>query len=683
MPRQEIEKSFFSGAVVCARLLCLLLPSLLFAQQDSLKWGEVPRADLEMAAFPEDSNAAAVILGDLGAVSFDNRGMIFTRHRRIKILSNAGFHWGNFAIPFFAKNWLQQVSHVQGQTLRLAADGSIACDTLDQKSIFDEDVDGEYRRIRFTLPGISPGAVVEYRYQVVSKNYAFLHDWEFQTSEPTRYSEFCAEIPNRLEYVMVHQGISAFDVEESRSGLWLTLGPQYGQITAGRTLPDMLTSTVHCWGMRNMPALRAEPFMTTPDDFSARIRFQLSKITRLGESKLEFMNSWEKVAEELMKAKRFGQQIARHDALRRQAEKLILALETPEEKMRAIYDYVRSTMTWNGKRGIYADEDLDKAFKARRGGGPEIALMLTAMLRFAGLEAHPALISTRDNGKIVRLYSIATQFNHVLTYVKLGDREHLLDATDRLRPYDLLPVAALNEAGWVVDAKNPKWIDIPNTGSFQRQIVVIANLAADGSISGHFLSSAGGYHGLFERDTLRHKKENDYIRDRWLGDLADARLDSFKISNRDSTSKPLMIDAFFSSPNHAQVAGDKIYFNPLFFGRSQENPFKRAKRTFPVDFAYTSALTYTLNLALPDGCVIEELPKNMAIKLPNDDAQFQRLAQVEDNQLQFMSQFVLRKPRFEPEEYERLREFYDRVVAAQAELVVLKRSAATAAAKKN
>ncbi|MDZ7362991.1 MAG: hypothetical protein ONB46_20065 [candidate division KSB1 bacterium] len=51
----------------------LLLPAVLWAQPESIKWGEVPRADLEMKVFPDDTNAAAVILGDVGNVYFNER----------------------------------------------------------------------------------------------------------------------------------------------------------------------------------------------------------------------------------------------------------------------------------------------------------------------------------------------------------------------------------------------------------------------------------------------------------------------------------------------------------------------------------------------------------------------------------------------------------------------------------
>jgi hypothetical protein len=119
----------------------------------------------------------------------------------------------------------------------------------------------------------------------------------------------------------------------------------------------------------------------------------------------------------------------------------------------------------------------------------------------------------------------------------------------------------------------------------------------------------------------------------------------------------------------------------VFFGRQKENPFKLQERTFPVDFAYGRKLAYTLNLTLPEGYGVQELPQNLMISLPNDGAQFRRLCKAEGNQLQFTCQMGIKKLLFEPKEYQALREFYDRIVAAHAEQIVLRRGAAIAVKK--
>ncbi len=645
-------------------LLFGLWPLLLFSQEHSVKWGEIPRANLEMTTFAEDSNAKALILEDIGKVTFDAEfNMIFERHRRVKILSQGGYDdWGTVTIPYYAVDRWEQVRNIEGQTFSLAEDGSVRRTKLESKP-FDEDMDGRYRMKRFTFPALTPGCVVEYRYKKTSQGGQFLEEWDFQNSEPTLWSEFSTEIPEFYQYVMVYQQIPGFYVEESQVDMWPV-------IKVGGQTPRMVSSR---WALHNVPALRDEPFITTLEDYRSRIRFQLAKFSWQG-MVTPYMDTWEKLAEQLMDSDYFGRQIERHKILRQQAETVAAGLADPVQKVQAIYDYVHTTMTWNGINGIYVDEDLDKAFKARRGGCPEIALMLTGMLRFAGLEAYPVLISTRSHGRVVDLYPILTQFNYVLTHVKVGAREYLLDATDPLRPHTILPVAALNQVGWMVDKKNLRWVNIVSPGFFINHTIVSAALNEDGSISGWLESSDEGYSGLFDRHTLEDKKEEEYIKDGWLKNFTGARLDSFKISNRDSIGVPLITKAYFSSSDYVQIAGDNLYINPVFFGRQDENPLKLPKRTFPVDYAYGRKLTYQLNLMLPEGYTVLEAPKNVVVNLPNNSCQFKRLIQVTGNIMQIVSQLVIDKTRFQPSEYNKLREFYDRIVAVHAEQVVLKRN---------
>lgn len=684
MPSHHFLRVRSRGAIGCSRRfnhnatrMCALSVALLFlafgemplpAQDKPMKWGEVPRADLEMKSFPADSNASAVILCDFGEVSFDTEYELnFWRHRRIKILSPAGFKWGEVFLTYRAKDRSQRINDLEGFTFILAADGNVRREKLDKKSIFEEKVDDEHRRIRFALPALVPGAVVEYRYRVHSKYAVYLPNWSFQDSEPTRWSELRVEIPSVFNYVLVHQEISKFDVHESGERPFTTSGS------------TRLKAMYHRWVMKDLPALREEPFMTTVEDYCAQMRFQLASIRPPGTGMEEkVMHTWEELAAELLDADNFGRQIDRHGVLREQASALTAGMSDPEAQMRRIYDYVRTTMSWDGTRGFVTDVSLDQAWRARRGGGPEIALMLTGMLRAAGLEAHPVLISTRDNGRVIDVYSLLSQFDHVLTHVRIGTKEYLLDATDPLRPFDLLPVAALNQVGWLVKAKHPQWVSIVNPGTYFRETLVDAALAADGTLTGSFSASGRGYSALFDRHSLRDgKKEEDFLQDGWLNGLAGAQLDSFAISNRDSSEAPLLAQAQFTSAEHTHVAGDNLYFNPMFFGRTEANPLRNPQRTFPVDFAYGRVQLYTINLRLPSDCAVQDLPGNISVDLAGGGAKFLRAMEVNGSHLQMISQIVIRKVRFHPQEYKALRDFYDRIVAAHAQQVVLKRVTAT------
>jgi hypothetical protein len=447
------------------------------------------------------------------------------------------------------------------------------------------------------------------------------------------------------------------------------------------------------WVMQEVPALRREPFMTTPEDFRAKIRFELAEIAQPSAREVQVtyqgemfdipttqvpvtpvMTSWEQLAEELMDSKRFGKQIGQHRKVRDQARVVVDRLADPQQKMQAIYDYLRTTMVWTGQHGVSLERDLDKALTARSADSPEIALLLVSMLREAGFDAHPVLISTRSHGQVLPLYPLLSQFNDVLAYVEIDSVVHVLDATDPLRPHTLLPLEALNGKGFLVRHPNPTWVSIHPAEHYRQQRFLNATLDASGHLTGKIQASDGGYSALENRRALKEAETPEaFVRETLLDGLDGALVVSATVTNEETVTEQLKTEAAFSAPAYAQVAGDFIYFNPTPLGRLGENPLRLPERTFPVDLAYPRQQVYTFQLKLPEGYAVEEMPRSVRILLPDGGGLYQRLIQDQGDALSAQSQFVIEQSVFEPEHYEQLRSFFEQIVAAEAEQVVLRR----------
>lgn len=620
-------------------------------------WGDVPPRQLEMDTFPADSNASAVILSDVGEVSFDTRGrVVYRRHRRIKILTEGGYDWGTVELTYRAENRMERIEDIDGQTFTRSEDGEVERHELDGDDIFEEDVDGTYERKRFTLPALEPGAVIEYRYRRRSKNPILIPEWSFQTSEPTLWSEYQIEIPNRFRYVRIATGSPDFHIEEHQA------------------VPGPWNQAMHHrWVMTDVPALREEPFMTTPEDYRARMAFQLKSYRTARGTEETFMSSWAELAEELLDRSDFGGQLDAGGDVRTRAELVVGAARDSLAKMKAIYDYVRTKVAWDGTRGFIPDRDVDEVLEAQSGSGPEIALLLVAMLRNVGLEAHPVLVSTRDHGLLQPIYPYLGQFNHVIVYVKTGDTPHLLDATDPYRPYTLLPVPVLNGRGWMVTEDGGAWLRIPRP-LYRRRVNVAGTLSADGTIEAEVRTIDTQYSAQERRRSLREKEEEAFVRDVLLDGMGGVSVLSHGIENAASLEESLTSSVTFRAPAYAQAAGDFLYVNPTVLDRTEENPLRAPRRTFPVDLAYPRDLTYALALQLPKGFAVQEMPENVQVQLPDEGGFFQRLLQVRNGLLTLRARWVIAKTRFEPEYYEPLRAFYERVVAAQAEQIVLQRT---------
>ena len=105
----------------------------------------------------------------------------------------------------------------------------------------------------------------------------------------------------------------------------------------------------------------------------------------------------------------------------------------------------------------------------------------------------------------------------------------------------------------------------------------------------------------------------------------------------------------------------------------EKNPFISADRNYPVELPYVFDDVFVLNMEIPEGYEVEELPKSVRIKLNETDGIFEYLIQKNENTIQFKNVLNIKKATFAPEDYNTLRDFYAYVVKKQAEQIVFKK----------
>jgi hypothetical protein len=149
-----------------------------------------------------------------------------------------------------------------------------------------------------------------------------------------------------------------------------------------------------------------------------------------------------------------------------------------------------------------------------------------------------------------------------------------------------------------------------------------------------------------------------------------AKISNTALLNTDSLELPLGLSCNFEMPLGDD---DLLYINPMMGEATAANPFKSQQRLYPVEMPATFDELYTLNMAIPAGYEVDELPKSAVVKFNEDEGLFQYLVGKSDNVIQLRSRIVLRKAYFPPEEYESLRDFFDLIVKKQSEQIVLKK----------
>lgn len=647
---------------VAGLLLFLFSPAQKgIAQPPPIEWGKISPDVLSLRDYPPDSSATAVILAEYSTIEFDAQFRpVLDRHRRIKILKPSAYDtWGTVTLAGYAD--VSDISKVEGQTFNLDARGRIETIRVDKKSIFSQKSSAGYREIRFTLPALQPGSVIEYRYRVTYEHPIYLPTWTIQYAEPTLFSEFRMEIPEVINFAFIIQGHPLFEVDES---IPYTRFREKG--------------VIHRWVIRDVPSLRDEPFITTAADYAASVRFQIHSVRVNGRYE-PFVGDWSELAETLMDSPSFGGQIGGDRELRRQAESVVAGLDDVSEtaRMKALYDHVRASMSWNGGRGYFPSEKLGASWKNLSADVAGMNLTLIALLREAGLEASPVLLSTRDNGRITQRYPLLQQFDYLITHVEADGESYLLDPTDRGRPMNLLPFRALSGIGWLVECDGAhRWIKVGTEERFDQTATIIGRLDPSGAVAGTLHASFAGYGALEARALLDEADdERAIVRSLVLGDQPDAEIDTTLIRNREDIESALVVELAFRAPQAGQSAGDMLFLNPTLVGRMEENPLRAETRAFPVDFGYPSRSVYSLVLALPEGYSVVEGPTNRKLKLRDGSATLTRFVEQSDSVFTLRTVVERQRSVYEPSDYAELRAFYERVVATDAEQIVLKRSA--------
>jgi len=116
-----------------------------------------------------------------------------------------------------------------------------------------------------------------------------------------------------------------------------------------------------------------------------------------------------------------------------------------------------------------------------------------------------------------------------------------------------------------------------------------------------------------------------------------------------------------------------LYFNPFFGDVLRENPFHAADRKYPVEMTHTTDDLYLLNLEIPAGYVVEELPKSARVAFNGDQGQFEYMVAKQDNLIQMRCHIKLNRANFPADDYASLRDFYGYIVKKENEQIVLKK----------
>ena len=648
-----------------------------YAQESPyVKFGKVTPEALQQKVYPIDSAANAVVLSDIGeaAIEGNSKGwfsVLTTRHKVVHILNKSGYDQADVEVSLYTNGSDEEtLIDVKAVTYNLE-NGKIVESKLERSNIFTEKKDKNRIIKKFTLPNVKVGSIIEYQYKVSSDYISNIDPWWFQGSAPRLWSEFQFSVPQFFSYTFVSHGYLKTFLSDKKDRVSQFVVRDQNGTSATESYSFSSGVTDYRWVMKDVPELKPESFTSTLENHVAKIEFQLVSQNDPLRPK-DYRNSWTSFTKELLEADYFGTQIKGSNGWLSDDMKLILAgAKTDGEKARKIYQFVRDEFTCTDYARTSTDQSVKSVFKARKGTISEINLLLTAMLRYAGIQADPVLLSQTNRGYVYDIYPMISRFNYVITQAHVEGKPVYLDGThNRLGFGKLLPACYNGHARVVNEEATPIYLSADSLQE-RNTTALFLNSGTNSLWSGKLNYNPGYYESYLLRDRIKEKGNETFFKEVQKDFGSDITIIKGQIDSLTNYDNPISISYELDyNPEKANI----LYINPMFAEGYKKNPFKSEERLYPVEMPYTMDETFILNMEIPAGYEVDELPKQMLAKYDEEGTSFfEYRIQKSDNMISLRSRIKLVRAYYEPDEYAGLREFFNLVVKKHNEQIVFKK----------
>jgi hypothetical protein len=293
---------------------------------------------------------------------------------------------------------------------------------------------------------------------------------------------------------------------------------------------------------------------------------------------------------------------------------------------------------------------------------------LIRLLRDAGIAAKPLIASTKDNGTINTIFPFLNQFNCTLAYVVDGDDRYIMNAADKYNPFDLVPYDVLSTNAVVIDKEAGGLVGLNSEKKYSNSVFFGSSVEADGKLLGNATISSQGYARNIRMSTYKKAKLNAMLED---NEGITIKIDSLTVNNEKDELKPLEQKIQFSG--NMQSSGEYFFLPYSLFTGLGKNLFIEEDRVMDIDFEYAKSYVITGSYILADNYIVNELPTNTKMLLPDTSIVLTRMTQSDGSIISFRFTLDFNASGYGAESYPYIKEFFKKMYEILDERIVLKK----------
>lgn len=548
--------------------------------------------------YADDVNAV-ILLDDNVTTVKDNGDLIKHARLVVKILRPEGRGWADYAVHY---NGDSKVNYLRGWSITTKGQEyeTKSSDVMEQGTSTYE-VYADSKKKRLIVPGADVGTVVGFEYEKQERPYVFQDSWYFQRLEPVERSRYELHLASGWKFKSEWMNHKEEKAKEENGALQ--------------------------WQLTDIPRIENEPRRPPARGLAWGVVFTFfnDKIPSRSYRNWSDLGTW--YTQLASKARDAS------PALVQKVQELAPANLPLMQRIKALAGFAQHDVRYVAIEigvGGYQPHPAADIFTHRYGDCKDKATVLSSMLAQIGVKSYYIIVNATRG--VVTKDSPATPdgFNHVILAIALLEASysksmpalyehrtlgHLLifDPTNEYVPFGQIPPYEQDNYGLLVGEQGGELINMPLSPPEANGVTRNAKLKLllDGTLQGEIEEKYTGFNAYLGREFLQHETENDrkkIIERRVANSLGSFQLDKYELVNADDIDQDLIIRFNFSAAHYAKNAGSMLLVRPRVLGELAGRWDPNKPRHYAYEFPGPFLDRDTVEITLPDGFKVDELP---------------------------------------------------------------------------
>lgn len=425
------------------------------------------------------------------------------------------------------------------------------------------------------------------------------------------------------------------------------------------------------WTFANLEAAERESYGLTMADKSPKVFIAPSKFEYSGYS--GSMESWSSYGQWLGKLNADRNTLPEETA--QKLKKLTHGM-SDMEKAEFIYKYMQNRTRYVSiQMGIGGLQPFKSGLVDEVGYGDCKALSYytKSMLEAVGVKANYTLVSSGKNYETLYDDFPTDVFDHVILAVPMEQDTVWLECTSQTQPFNFLgsftddrKVLMITDDGAAV-VKTPKYDKSKNHQVRTAAVTVDAEGLAKAEIHTRFTGLQTENGGLDRDVNLGQKEQKDWVYNTTR--IPHYELEAIAMTEGMSDMPFIDVDMTLKLPKFTSQSGKRIFFQPNLMNR-RGNPLKKDEnRTDPVTFSFGFVDVDSIVYTFPSSLRMEYIPE--AVTIETEYGKYSSKMEFIQGQLIYVRRLEMNGGEYPAENYEEIRQFFNRISREDKKKVVL------------